>query len=87
MLIFLLLTFAAGIGSLICLILTLIKMFKNEDTLLAVLGIIFPIWAFIWGWINASKYQHKKVMLIWSAFFAVSLISGILPAFMNPGAL
>ena len=56
----------ASVGSLICWIMTLIKMFQNDKILLAILGILCPLWAFIWGWMNKDKAAHPKLMLIWT---------------------
>ena len=66
-----------GIGSLVCWILTLIKMFQNDNIGLAILGIICPLWAFIWGWINAKKHGHQKIMMIWTACWVLGMIFNI----------
>ncbi len=66
-----------GIGSLVCWIMTLIKMFQNENVGLAILGIICPLWAFIWGWMNAAKHNHKKIMMIWTACWILGMIFNI----------
>lgn len=63
-----------GLGWLACWIMTLIKMFKHESTGLAVLGIFCGIWAFIWGWMNAKKHDHQKIMKIWSGLFAAYFV-------------
>ena len=54
-----------SLGSIACWIITLIKMFKGNIGL-AILGIICPLWAFIWGWMNCGT-ADKKLMLIWTA--------------------
>jgi hypothetical protein len=56
----------AYVGSLVCWIMTLIKMFQNDKILLGILGIICPLWSFIWGWMNKDKAAHPKLMLIWT---------------------
>jgi len=69
------------IGFLACWVMTLIKMFKHETTGLAVLGIFCGLWAFIWGWKNAEKHDHKKIMKIWTAFLVGAIVfNGILTA-------
>lgn len=76
-----------GLGMLACFIMTLIKMFKHESTGLAVLGIFCGIWAFIWGWMNAKKHDHKQIMMIWTALFVAYLIFyGILVAVLASSA-
>lgn len=67
-----------SIGSLICWIMTLIQMFKNEKPLIGILGVLCGLWAFIWGWMNATKLGLKKVMLIWTACFVVSIIGNVI---------
>jgi len=68
----------AGLGSLVCWILVLIKMFKTDKTLVAVLGIICPLWAFIWGWMNSAKLGLKQIMLGWSVCIVLSIIGNAL---------
>ena len=68
----------AGIGSLICWIMTLILMFKNEKPLIGILGVLCALWAFIWGWMNSTKLNHKKIMLIWSLCIVVSIIGNVI---------
>lgn len=67
-----------GIGSLVCWIMVLIKMFQNEKPLLGILGIFCGLWTFIWGWMKSSTLGTKKLMLIWSACFVMSIIGNII---------
>ena len=71
-----LLSFVGGLGSLICLILVLIKMFKTEQSpVQGIIGIVTcGIWAFIWGWINASKHGIKNIMLLWTGAWILSAV-------------
>lgn len=50
----------AGIGSLVCLILVLIPLFKEKAPGLGILGIFCGIFTFIWGWMNATKHNLKN---------------------------
>lgn len=68
----------AGLGSLACWIMVLIKMFKAEKPLIAILGILCPLWAFIWGWMNSSKLGLKNIMLGWTAAIILSVIGNAL---------
>ena len=70
------LSFVGGIGSLICLIMVLIKMFPAEGALKGILGIICSLYAFIWGWINASRFNLKNVMMAWTACIVLAIIGG-----------
>ena len=65
----------ASIGSLVCWIMILIKMFQNDKVILAILGILCPLWAFIWGWMNKDKAAHPKLMLIWTICIVVGAVT------------
>lgn len=67
-----------GIGSLVCWIMVLIKMFQNEKPLIGILGIFCGLWTFIWGWMKSSTLGLKKIMMIWSACIVLSIIGNIL---------
>jgi hypothetical protein len=69
-----LLAMGAGIGSLVCLIIVLTKLFPAEGALKGIFGIICGIYTFIWGWQNVDRYNLKNVMTIWSVCFVVSVI-------------
>lgn len=64
---------AVLIASIVCWIMVLIKMFQS-NVLYGILRIICGIWAFIWGWMNVEKAGLKKVMLVWTAAWIISLI-------------
>jgi hypothetical protein len=63
-----------GIGSLVCWIMVLIKMFQGAGVLQGILGIICGLWAFIWGWMNAGTYGIKNVMIVWSVLVVLGVI-------------
>jgi hypothetical protein len=65
----------AGLGSLICLIIVLIKLFPAEGALKGIFGIFCGIYTFIWGWQNVDRYNLKNVMMIWSVCFVVSIVT------------
>jgi hypothetical protein len=67
-----------GIGSLVCWIMILIKMFQNDKPLIGILGILCGMWAFIWGWMKSSSLGLKKTMMIWSVCFGMSIVGNIL---------
>ena len=65
----------AGLASLACWIIVLVKMFKTQESpLMGIIGIFCGIWAYIWGWINAGKFGLSKVMLIWTVSIVLSLV-------------
>jgi hypothetical protein len=67
-----------GIGSIVCWIMVLIKMFQNEKPLLGILGILCGLWTFIWGWMKSATLGTKKTMMIWSACIGLSIVGNVL---------
>jgi len=67
-----------GIGSLVCWIMVLIKMFQNEKPLIGVLGILCSLWAFIWGWMKATSLGLKKIMMLWTLCLVITIIGNII---------
>lgn len=67
-----------GIGSLVCWIMILIKMFQNDKVLIGILGIFCGLWAFIWGWMKSSTLGTKKIMMLWSACIGLSIVGNII---------
>lgn len=69
-------SFLAGIGSLVCWVMSIIKAFQNEESpLLGILSIVLcSLGGFVIGWIFHKKWNHRGVMLTWTACFAVAMI-------------
>lgn len=67
-----------AIGSIVCWILTLVKLFQNQKTLEGVLGILCPLIAFIMGWVRAKEFDHTKVMSIWTVLVIVSVVINVM---------
>ncbi|HXV42255.1 MAG TPA: hypothetical protein VEC96_04290 [Anaerolineae bacterium] len=74
----LILAAVGGIGSLICFIMVLIKMFPAEGALKGILAIICALYAFIWGWINAGRFNLQNIMYAWSGCIVLSIIGNVL---------
>jgi uncharacterized membrane protein HdeD (DUF308 family) len=75
------LAYLFGVVSLVCWIMTLVKMFTDKEkggVLHGVIGIICGLWAFIWGWMNAARHSHQKVMLIWT----IAIVAGMICNFV-----
>jgi hypothetical protein len=78
------LAIVAGIGSLICWIMVLIKLFKEKGVLHGILGIICALYPFIWGWMNVARLNIKNVMIIWSVCIVLGIIlNGSVTAMMG----
>jgi hypothetical protein len=67
-----------SLGSIICFIIVLIKLFQNEGALKGILGIICGLYTFIWGWMNATKLNIKNIMIIWTLLIIVSIVLGMM---------
>jgi hypothetical protein len=65
-----------SLGSLICWIIVIVKMFQNAGVLQGILGIICGIWALIWGWMNVDKVG-KNIMLAWTALIILSIVLNV----------
>lgn len=67
-----------GIGSLICFVMVLLKMFPAEGTLKGILGVICSLYAFIWGWMNAGRFNLQNVMYGWTGAIVVAIVGGLM---------
>jgi hypothetical protein len=77
----------AGLVSLVCFILVLVKMFQSGQTGLGIACIVLtfccgigPLIAFIFGWMRSADWNIRNIMVIWT----VCWIIGIIGAIMNP---
>lgn len=74
----------ASIVCLVCWIMVLIKMFPAEGALKGVLAIICGLYAFIWGWMNASRFNLRNVMLAWTIGILVAVAMSFMGASVYP---
>jgi hypothetical protein len=75
------LSWLATLGSVVCWVMVLIKMFPAEGPLKGILAIICGLYAFIWGWINAGRFNLRNIMLAWTACIVISMLTGGLSIF------
>lgn len=68
----------AGLGSLVCLIIVLTKLFPAEGTGKGILGIICALYTFIWGWQHKDEHGIQNVMVIWSVLVIVGVILNVI---------
>lgn len=71
----------AGLVSLVCWILTVVKAFQSGKTSNGILSIC-PLVGFILGWINVKEWNHQPVMLAWT----VATILNLVVQYMGGGA-
>lgn len=62
------------LGSIICWIMVLIRMFKSAGALHGIIGILCSLYAFIWGWMNAGKEGLRNLMMAWTAILILYII-------------
>jgi hypothetical protein len=72
------LALAALIAQIVCWIIVLTKLFPAEGALKGVFAVICGIYALIWGWLNVSRYNLQKVMIIWSVAFVANIVVQII---------
>ena len=57
--------------SLGCLIYMLVRLAQEKGALHAVLGFLFPIYPFFWGWVSANRLGMMDVMGFWTAVILI----------------
>jgi len=67
-----------NLGSLICFIIVVIKLFKEKGVLHGILGIICSLYTFVWGWIESGRLGIKNIMLAWTVLIIGSVAFGVL---------
>jgi len=67
-----------SLGSLVCWILVLVKIFQAGNIGIGVVGIICPLVAFIYGWTKADEYKIKNIMLIWTVLVVVGIALNVM---------
>lgn len=73
-------SFVAGIVSLICAIITLIKLFQEKGALHGILGIFCGLYPLIWGWMNVKRHNSMGVMLGWTIAIVISIGANVMQA-------
>ena len=63
-----------SVGSIVCWVMVLMKMFPAEGTLKGILAIICGLYAFVWGWMNAAKFGLKNVMMAWTVLVLLTFV-------------
>lgn len=73
-----------GIGSLVCWIMVLVNIFRDNIGL-GILGLICGLFAFIYGWVKVQEYGIKKVMIWWTIFFVGAIVLQVIAAGVGVG--
>ena len=69
------------LGSIICFVIVLIKLFQDKGPLHGILGLICGLYTLIWGWMNADRMGIRNIMMIWSLLILVNIILGFVGGF------
>lgn len=69
------------LGSFVCYVMVLIKLFPAEGPLKGILALICGLYAFVWGWMNAGRLGLKNIMLAWTACILLSMVLGAMVGF------
>ena len=64
------------IVGLIMFIVVVIKLFKTEGAIKGILGIIFAIYPFIWGWVKHKELKITRVMVLWTLCIVIPPVIG-----------
>jgi hypothetical protein len=64
------------LGSLVCYVMVLIKLFPAEGPLKGILALICGLYAFVWGWMNAGRLGLKNIMMAWTVCILLSIVLG-----------
>ena len=67
-----------GLGSLLCAILVLIRLYNAKGTSDMLLGLFCTLYLFIWGWQNADHYGFAPQMRAWKLCLLGQLLCVVL---------
>jgi hypothetical protein len=72
-----------AIGSLVCLILVIVKMFQNDETTMGIVCIVTcfcgigGLITFVYGWMKSSEWDIKNIMLAWTGCIVLSVLLNV----------
>jgi len=73
-----------GIGGLVCFILVIVKMFQVGEQTMAIVCLVLILCcvgglvAFVYGWINAKKWDITNIMWIWTGLIIAGIVLNII---------
>jgi len=56
----------AAVGALVCFIWVVIRLLRARGIWWALVGFLFGPYAFIWGWLEARRRKHRRLMIVWT---------------------
>jgi photosystem II stability/assembly factor-like uncharacterized protein len=63
----------SAIGALVCFIWVLIRLFRARGIWWALVGFLFGPYAFVWGWLDAHRRKHRRLVIVWTVCTTVFL--------------
>jgi hypothetical protein len=76
-----------GLVTFVCWIMVLVKMFQNGQVGLGILSIFCGIVAFIMGWVKATEWNVKNVMMVWTGAIVGMAVFYTLAGIMGAGQM
>jgi len=67
-----------NLGSIVCFVIVVIKLFKAKGALHGILGIICSLYTFIWGWMESGRLGIKNIMIAWTALIIAGIAFGVM---------
>jgi len=78
-----LLSIVLSIGSIVCFVIVLIKLFSSEGIWMGLLGLICGLYALYWGYKNREKHNLQNVVTIWAILIALSVLINLFYAYAS----
>lgn len=72
-----LISILVGLGSFVCFVIVLIKLFSAEGIWKGLLGLICGLYALYWGYTNREQQKLQTVISVWAILIALNIILGI----------
>lgn len=67
-----------SLANITLIVVMLVKQFKTAGVVHGIIGVItISLWTFVWGWINAGRLGIRKLMLLWTTTFILTIVLGI----------
>lgn len=63
-----------SLTSVVLLIITVVKLFKEKGALHGILGIICGLYTFVWGWMHVKRHNSQAVMVVWTLVIIGSIV-------------
>ena len=73
----------SGLGTLICTIIVLRKLFSKEGAMKGFIGLFCALYAYVWGWMNQGEEDLMDVMFIWTISMLLGLVANLM---VNPAS-